>query len=388
MNVDRKRAAVGAGVIAAMAIYVFAASGHERETPRPTTRTLRDVALEHARTRLGEVNAASLTGPPPDPTGTLSGARVTCRFVDQSPNGTSPKFDCALPDGEVVRVKYGHEPEIHAEVAATRLLSALGYAADRVSMVPSLRCYGCPPNPFLVMRILELTGSHGLYSAFASASARSRPGAERVDGSDPPAGDEEDYVDFEWVAVERKFEGTPIEGDDREGWAWWELKDVEAPIADLDALRLVAVFITHWDNKEDNQRLVCLDATPRTADQPCADPLLMIQDVGATFGPMKVNLAQWGATPVWSDRATCTVSMRALPYQGSTFTDARITDAARVRVGRDLASFTDAELREWLTAARFPEFYTSTDDERDLAMWTRAFRHRVEQILYGGPCPQ
>jgi hypothetical protein len=107
----------------------------------------------------------------------------------------------------------------------------------------------------------------------------------------------------------------------------------------------------------------------------------MLQDVGATFGPVKANLAQWEATPVWSDRATCTVSMRALPYQGSTFPDARISDTARVQVGRDLASFTDAELRVWFASARLPEFYTATADERDLAVWTRAFRRRVEQIL-------
>jgi hypothetical protein len=284
------------------------------------------------------------------------------------PNGTSSKFDCALRDGEVVRVKYGREPEIHAEVAAAHLLSALGYAADRVYMIPSLRCYGCPSNPFVAMRILDLLGIHGSAGRVLTGPA--------------------DYADFEWVAVERKFAGTPIENDERKGWAWWELNKVRAPIAELDALRLVAVFLAHWDNKEDNQRLVCVDATPHAADQACADSLLMLQDLGSTFGPAKVNVAQWEATPIWSDRATCTVSMRALPYQGSTFPDARISDAARVRIGRDLASFTDAELRDWLAAARFPEFYTPTDDERDLAIWTRAYRHRVDQILNGGPCPQ
>jgi len=227
------------------------------------------------------------------------------------------------------------------------------------------------------MRILDLLGIHRRYG---DAGGRVH--------QDPPAGDEQDYADFEWVAVERKFEGTPIEDNEREGWAWWELKDVAAPIAELDALRLIAVILAHWDNKEDNQRLVCTDTTPHAAEQACADPLLMLQDLGATFGPAKVNVAQWEASPVWSDRATCTVSMRALPYQGSTFPDARISDAARVRIGRDLASFTDAELREWLAAARFPEFYTPTDDERDLAMWTRAYRHRVDQILNCGPCPQ
>src|SRR5206468_4506725 len=61
--------------------------------------------------------------------------------------------------------------------------------------------------------------------------------------------------------------------DGEPGWAWWELKDSEAPRADLDALRLLAVFLAHWDNKAGNQRLVCLDPAPRVPDQPCAQPV-------------------------------------------------------------------------------------------------------------------
>jgi hypothetical protein len=77
-----------------------------------------------------------------------------------------------------------------------------------------------PANPFPVMRFLELIGSGGQVLP------------------DPP-----DYADSEWVAAERKFEGTPIEDNEQQGgWAWWELKDVNPPIAELDALRLVAVF--------------------------------------------------------------------------------------------------------------------------------------------------
>ena len=33
--------------------------------------------------------------------------------------------------------------------------------------------------------------------------------------------------------------------------------------ADLDALRLLARVLAHWDNKSENQRLVCLDGPPR-----------------------------------------------------------------------------------------------------------------------------
>ena len=154
------------------------------------------------------------------------------------------------------------------------------------------------------------------------------------------------------------------------------------------ALCLLAVFLAHWDNKADNQRLVCMDTDRRDSDPRCADPLLMIQDLGATFGPPKVNLSQWRTSPIWSDRATCTVSMRALPFGGSTFTDARLTEAARLQVGHELASFTDADLKAWLSAARFPQFYASTDDGKDLAAWVAAYRLRVDHILSGGPCPQ
>jgi hypothetical protein len=231
-----------------------------------------------------------------------------------------------------------------------------------VYIVPRLRCHGCPANPFVTMKVLDLIGN------------------------EPHSTDE--FTDFEWVAVERRFEAAPIEDDERKGWAWWELKDVNAPTEDLDALRLLAVFLAHWDNKADNQRLVCMDAGAHDPNRPCADPLLMIQDLGATFGPTKVNLSQWRTMPVWIDRATCTVSMRAMPFHGSTFADARLTEAARLRVGRALASFSDADLRAWLTTARFPQFYAATDDGKDLDAWVAAYRLRVDQILSGGPCPQ
>ena len=363
---SRRTLGACAGVLAAVGVCTLPLrSQHEeaRNASSPTSSVraqLRDEALKRARTRLGRGDRLSLTMPPPDPTGILTRDSVDCQFVPRATGGTSFKFDCALADGEIVRVKYGHEPEIHGEVAATRLLSALGYAVDHVYLVPRLRCHGCPPSPFVTTLVLD-TLRAPVWS---------------------PGGTSE----FEWIAVERKFEATPIEDDTREGWAWWELKSSAAPREELDSLRLLAVFLAHWDNKAENQRLVCLDPDePNTT--PCRDPLLMVQDLGSTFGPMKVNLSQWRQTPIWMDRSTCTVSMKMLPYGGGTFSDARIVDAARVRVGNALASFTDDELRAWLTTARFPQYYASTDDGKDLDAWLSAYRRRVNQIIDGAPCP-
>jgi len=93
-----------------------------------------------------------------------------------------------------------------------------------------------------------------------------------------------------------------------------------------DALRLMAVLLAHWDNKDDNQRLVCLSQIAPTGTR-CDEPFLLLQDVGATFGPNKLDLEEWEHAPVWHDRATCMLSMQQLPYHGGTFEPVRVKPA-------------------------------------------------------------
>jgi hypothetical protein len=210
-------------------------------------------------------------------------------------------------------------------------------------------------------------------------------------------GYDDGYTDFEWVALERKYPAPAIETITRKGWAWWELEGSSAPADEIDALRLLAVFLSHWDNKAENQRLVCVDGLPAESEsggavasgfsRKCTKPLLMIQDLGATFGPSKVNLARWREFPIWSDRAACAVSLRRMPFEGGTFPDVAISEEGRIWLGRQLASLSAAEVQELFEAARFPDYHAGTDDRRDLAAWNEAFRFRVDQILTAGPCP-
>src|SRR4051794_6210402 len=52
---------------------------------------------------------------------------VTCTLVRAPATGTTPKFHCRTPQGVDLKIKYGAaNPELPAEVAATRLLAALG----------------------------------------------------------------------------------------------------------------------------------------------------------------------------------------------------------------------------------------------------------------------
>jgi hypothetical protein len=290
---------------------------------------------------------------------------LECRFVDEAPSGTSPKFHCVLPDGREVRVKYGRNPEIQGEAAATRLLALLGFPSDIVEIVPVVRCYGCPRLPF------------------ESAKLRSvAPFVFSWRSTDEAQG----YTDFEWPAVERRFPAPPVETDATRGWGWWELKHSTAPRADLDALRLLAVFLAHWDNKTENQRLVCLDDAPFDNQRPCARSLLVVQDLGATFGPYKVNIVRWREAPLWADERRCVVTMRALPFGGGTFPDVRISEEGRQEFLRRIDALSEPTIRQLFQRARFPEFYTATDDERDLTAWAQAFRARVDRIRTAGPC--
>jgi hypothetical protein len=285
----------------------------------------------------------------------LTHAVPTCRFVPSEPSGTTPKFDCVFAGGDTVKVKYNHDSEIYGEAAASALLRLLGYASDVVTLLPRLRCYGCPRHPFVAMHLRRL-----LHLPLDRTS---------IDNG---------FTDFGWVSVEHKFPAPEIETDVISGWEWRDLDEVNAPRAEVDAFRLLAAFLAHWDNKAQNQRLVCLDDTP--AEGGCRHPLAMIQDLGATFGPRKVNLARWRDLPVWHDRTTCMLSMRTLPFEGATFEDVRITEAGRTLAAARLAAVSDAQIERLFADARFPQFQAGTSDERDLKAWTAAFRDRVRQI--------
>jgi hypothetical protein len=330
-------------------------------------RALRDAALARAEVwRPSTVSAFDFAANPPDPHGTLSTPTVECRWQPRPPSGTTPKFDCALSDGEIVRVKYGRNPEIQAELLGTRLLAALGFGADRVYSVARLRCFGCPRLPFEMRQALMLI-SAGWFSIPSSRAL---------------------FSDFEWVAVERRF-GRPIEADDSDGWAWFELPTGAGRARHTrDALRLMAAFLAHWDNKAANQRLVCLTAAEASHSGACAEPFAIIQDLGATFGPRKLDLSNWRRLPVWADPRACTVTMRALPWGGGTFVDAQISEGGRRLLARQLGELTDRQLHALFASARVGEYERDRWLRRpnDVAAWVQVFQDKIRQVAQAGPC--
>ena len=148
----------------------------------------------------------------------------------------------------------------------------------------------------------------------------------------------------------------------------------------------MAVLLAHWDNKAENQRLVCPEGAGDTGS--CTAPVAIVQDLGATFGPLKVDLANWSRTPMWSDAKTCTVSMETLPYKGSTFPKRRISEAGRKMLLGLLEQVSDQQLAELFTASRITSYDQISAAARDAGPWVAAFREKVKQIRAAGPCGQ
>jgi hypothetical protein len=292
-------------------------------------------------------------------TGVVDPTLTTCTYEPDAVSGTTPKFDCKLTNGETVKVKYGYTKEIPSEIAATRLLHALGFGADRVSRVETVRCYGCPFQPFHMRALWEMVSLTNYMD-------------KRLDYSR--------YRDFTHVSVERNLDGEAIEAGPERGWAFYELKHIDprqggATRAEVDALRLIAVFLHHWDNKTANQRLTCPDA--ETAAN-CTQPLAMIQDVGSNFGPKKPDINSWRSRPVWADDRSCTLSMASMPYDGGTFEPVQIGDEGRRLLGERLQQLSRAQIESLFHAAGFD----------DVAQWTAVFEDKVRQITAHQACAQ
>jgi hypothetical protein len=283
-------------------------------------------------------------------------AIVDCTYVERDSTGNTPKFYCRLADGREVKVKYGRlNGEVYAEVAATRLLWALGFGAD--AMYPArVRCTGCPEGP----------------------------------GSPPLRGV---VTTFDAAVIERKAAGKPVKGHDGDGWAWRELDEVDparggASVAERDALKLLAAMIQHTDSKADQQSLVCVDAP--ASGRGCRRPWMLISDLGKTFGhasafnrdaPSSVNLDAWAEAPVWVSATGC----RAYLVRSVTGTldNPVVTEEGRRLLASLLRRLTDRQLHDLFAVARFPmraQARSGDADGRDVEAWVAAFKGKVAQI--------
>jgi hypothetical protein len=282
---------------------------------------------------------------------------VSCTYRDKKLSGHSPKFLCAITSDDEVKVKYGSDNgEVYGEVAATRLFWALGFPADAMYPVRVV-CHGCPSDPDVSTR------------------------------------DRHERVLFDPAAIERKLKGTSLEVREDSGWTWPELELVDESTdgtsrAQRDALKLLAVMIQHTDTKAEQQRLLCPKREKVDAGDVCTEPLLMVNDLGVTFGSANlfnrdsigaVNFDQWSKEPIWADVKHCVGNLTV--SQTGSLDKPLIREAGRRFLAELLVQLSDKQLRDLFDVARFSQRSTDRVRPATTDQWMNAFKRKRSEIV-------
>jgi hypothetical protein len=206
---------------------------------------------------------------------------------------------------------------------------------------------------------------------------------------------------FDLAAIEREPQGDRMVSEHEGGWTWPELDLIQearggAPLAQRDALKLIAVLMQHSDNKPVQERLLCLPGG-RTETGVCDKPFMMMHDVGLTFGHADffnrnatagLNFVAWSTTPIWRDASTCEAHMsRSLT---GTLGNPRIREGGRQFLADLLVQLSDQQLHQLFAVAHVDR--RSQDPDRTgqppaaVDEWVAAFKLKRAEIV-NAHCP-
>jgi hypothetical protein len=322
--------------------------------------------------------------------------KVICDFdaPGSKMGGKTPKFSCKITrvestdgviqtltpemDEEPVKVKFGADDnEVYAEVATTRLMWALGYYADAWFSV-RVECHNCPENP--------ISGS-------GSVGTRM----------------------FDPATIVRKYPGHKMyqNGNEEQGWSWKELDTANGrPTYERDGLKLLAVFVQHSDNKPPQQRVTCdtvhVDQKTQPFTTTCEKPVVMVQDVGATFGgggwftsngSAKMNLQVWSGKKLWNSVGTndapkqCKAALSKSLTAHDGLSDPPISEEGRRFDAGLMCQLSDHQIEELFKASRvaaMPQYHnhdgsfkSGVDEASVIRQWVDAFKQKREQLASG-----
>lgn len=235
-------------------------------------------------------------------------------FVSEDTSGTKPKIQVKDQAGVSWTVKLsGVRPEenkVHAEIAASRIVWALGYFADENYFVPTARIDGVKD----LKRAAALVGPDG--SIHTARFERMPDGAERF---------------AEWNIEKNQFDGT----------------------RELSGLKMLMVVLGNWDMTTHNTWIHRVKA----AGSPDVEERFVVTDLGSTFGRMTggANAApsRWNLAEYRNARVVSTVSAGHLVFTSPLMGNAPLK--IPLEHARWFVSFasklTDEQLRQAFTAA-------------------------------------
>jgi hypothetical protein len=279
-----------------------------------------------------------------------------------------------------IKVKYlkpphpGHNTrynEVFTETAATRLLWALGFPADHSYTAGAAACVGCTADPF------------GDNLKDNTASVKGSP------------------VTFRIVAVQRDAPFDEIDPEGDETWSWRDANGFhrtgqwtrQQKVA-FDAYRLALALLTYHNANDVQNRLVCAEWKAGATDpEICARPMIMVQDLGSTFGKPRSfifgahsrgNFKNWQTQSVFAKPDRCELR-HALDGEKQVLQEAQALMVARLqRLDRDRvkAVFRAAgfHLMDQEQLSRLRGAGAADVAEAALDEWTDVFMRRVAEI--------
>ena len=159
-------------------------------------------------------------------------------FVEEDKSGTQPKIIVTDQHGDTWDVKFGKEA--HSEIAANRIVGALGYYAPEMYFVKN----GVIKNATGLTRAREYVDPNG---SFTNGRFRRRDPKTVV-------------TDYEWTFKHNQFGGTK----------------------ELSGLRILMTMINNWDIRGSrNNKVIQVSMSDGSTEQWFA-----VSDLGATFGKM------------------------------------------------------------------------------------------------------
>ncbi len=245
-----------------------------------------------------------------------------------------------------------------------------------------VRCIGCPKDPWAI--------TMQLHSHFPEVRRQflKTYGVTDENGDLVYRPDYSVVTEFPMTAIETRMPMHGLQQGDKSGWVWKELDEIDtnrgATKAEIDAFRLLAIFVAHSDNKRENQRLVC---RTEVVNGKCAEPFMIIQDMGANFGKSvkvgdfeKFDIKLWDQNPIWSDANICELKIKGAP--NASFGTPRVSEAGRKLLAELLGQLNQKQIEDLFIGAYTREFAGETA----VAQFVQTFLKR-RSIIENTICP-
>lgn len=267
--------------------------------------------------------------------------------------------------------------EVFTELAAGRILWALGFPADHVYPVASVSCVGCTASPF------ESNVKQNTSALTATPNV------------------------FKMVTVERDIPWSEIDPENDETWSWSDAARFYAngtwtaqQKLEYDTYRLALNLFNYHNPIDVQNRVACAEWKDGASDpRICVKPYIFVQDLGSTFGKNKFLVANsrgvykdWQSQTVFKNAGSCEL-------RSTLNGDKRVLKAAQDLLAQRAKSLDRTRVREIFKVARFDQMdqdqlktlrETESNEaqvrEKALDQWTDTFMQRLAEISTAQGC--